>query len=309
MNSENFPARLAADRHPTPSPPGSPVTTPSGRPSNVSAYSGGHIVKPAPWTWMIATYFFFGGLAGMSATLSMAARIAGQRRLADRALLASVLGYIPCGPLLVFDLGKPSRFYNMLRVFRPTSPMSVGTWIFSAFSGALGMSVAGRLFGIFRPFESIARTAAGLLGPALSTYTAVLITNTSVPAWQGARRELPFLFGAGAAASAGAATTMLARPEDAGPARALAIGASLLETGFSELMPRRIGSVGSTYSEGTGGFLHRASTICNMGGAGLLAVLGRRRAAAIAGSGLVLAGACLERFAVIKAGDASANLT
>lgn len=302
-------AQLPPNRHPTPSPAGSPSHTPGGRLTNVSAYATSHIVKPAPWTWMISTYFFFGGLAGMSATLSLAARIAGHRRLADRALLASVIGYLPCGPLLIFDLGKPSRFYNMLRVFRPTSPMSVGTWIFSAFSGALGISVAGRLFGLFRPFEMLARTAAGLIGPALSTYTAVLITNTSVPAWQAARREMPFLFGAGAAASAGAATTLLANPKDAGPARTLAIGAALLETGLSELIPRRIGSVGSTYSGGVSGNLHQVSTICNLGGAGLLAVLGRRRPAAITGASLVLAGACLERFAVVKAGDASANLT
>jgi formate dehydrogenase major subunit len=33
---------------------------------------------------------------------------------------------------LVHDLGRPARFVNMLRVFKVTSPMSVGTWVLSA---------------------------------------------------------------------------------------------------------------------------------------------------------------------------------
>lgn len=296
-------------RHPTPSPDGTPNLTASGREANVSAYAGGPILKRSPWTWMIPTYFFFGGLTGMSATLSLAARLAGRERLADRALMASVLGFLPCPPLLILDLGRPSRFYNMLRVFRPTSPMSVGTWIFSAFGGALSAAAASRASGVFPFLGRLAAAAAGLLGPALSTYTAVLVANTSSPAWHGARRHLPFLFAAGAAASAGAATTAISPTVDAGPARALAIAGALAETAISEVMGRQLGPAGSTYREGVGGSLHLAATACNLVGATLLFTTGRHRRLAASAAGMILAGACLTRFSVVKAGDASAELT
>lgn len=296
-------------RHPTPSPDATPNLTSSGRQANVSAYAGGPILKRSPWTWMIPTYFFFGGLTGMSATLSLAARLAGRERLADRALLASVLGFLPCPPLLIFDLGRPSRFYNMLRVFRPTSPMSVGTWIFSAFGGALSVAAASRGSGRVPLLGGLASGAAGLLGPALSTYTAVLIANTSSPAWHNARRHLPFLFAAGAAASAGAATAILTETAEAAPARALAIGGAVSETLVSELMARQLGPTGSTYREGAGGNLHWAATACNVVGATLLFSAGRHRRLAAAAGGMILAGACLTRFSVVKAGDASAELT
>ena len=74
------------------------------------------------------------------------------------------------------------------------------------------------------------QVAAALLGLPLATYTAALIANTAVPVWHEARRELPFVFAAGAAASAGAAATVAhARPRDAGPARRLAVGGAVAE--------------------------------------------------------------------------------
>ena len=55
---------------------------------------------------------------------------------------------------LVHDLGRPARFLNMLRVFKPTSPMSVGVWILSAYAPAAGAAALGEL----RATASSART-------------------------------------------------------------------------------------------------------------------------------------------------------
>ena len=44
--------------------------------------------------------------------------------------------------MLVLDLGDPLRFHHMLRVFKPSSPMSLGTWSLAAYSLPLTLIVA-----------------------------------------------------------------------------------------------------------------------------------------------------------------------
>src|SRR5919202_4139025 len=100
---------------------------------DVRSYYGRPVIKEPVWEWEIPWYFFAGGLAGASAGLSLVARLAGNERLARRALLAALGGATVSPVLLISDLGKPDRFYNMLRVFKPTSPMSMGTWILTSF--------------------------------------------------------------------------------------------------------------------------------------------------------------------------------
>ncbi|HMI21432.1 MAG TPA: hypothetical protein VK496_00810 [Gaiellaceae bacterium] len=89
--------------------------------------------------------------------------------------------------------GLCDRFYNMFRVVKVTSPMSVGTWILGASGTALGSLAVARRSASFR-VKLAAQTAAGLLGLPLTTYTAALVANTAVPIWHEARRELPFVF-------------------------------------------------------------------------------------------------------------------
>src|SRR5919199_1448328 len=96
------------------------------------SYYGRPVLKEPVWEWEIPWYFFAGGLAGASSGLSLVARLAGNERLARRALLAALGGATVSPVLLISDLGKPERFYNMLRVVKPTSPMSVGTWVLFA---------------------------------------------------------------------------------------------------------------------------------------------------------------------------------
>ncbi|MBV9412987.1 MAG: polysulfide reductase NrfD, partial [Acidimicrobiia bacterium] len=181
------------------------------------------VLKKPVWKWYIPAYFFTGGMAGASSTLAFAARLRGNDRLARRAGLISLAGIAASPVFLIADLGKPGRFYNMLRVAKPTSPMSVGTWLISLFgpmSGAAALSdITGLLPGVGRLCEALA----AVTGPAVSTYTAVLTSDTAIPAWHEAWRELPIVFAGGSAASAGAAAVLVTPAEDAGPARRLVV--------------------------------------------------------------------------------------
>ena len=273
------------------------------------SYYGRPIVKEPTWTWEIPLYFFFGGLAGASADLALISRIAGNDKLVRRAVLVALGGATVSPVLLISDLGRPERFYNMLRVVKPTSPMSVGTWILSAFGPAVGIATASELLGIFPRIGRLAEALSALLGPPLATYTAVLVADTSIPVWHEARRELPLLFAASSAASAGAAAAILTPTEHAGPARRLAIGGALVEIGVAEAMKRRLaGFLAEPYEKGDAGRFDKLSKACSGAGAAIMALAGRkRRAAAVAGGALVLAGGVLERWSVYRAGFQSAR--
>jgi hypothetical protein len=272
------------------------------------SYYGQPIIKEPTWEWQIPCYFFTGGLAGASSGLGLLADLAGNERLARTARLAALAGAAASPVLLILDLGMPKRFYNMLRVFKPTSPMSVGTWILSVFGTSSGIVAATDVLGVFPRLGKAAETVAALLGPALSTYTAVLIADTSIPVWHEARRELPLVFAASSAASAGAAATIFTTPRDAGPARRLLIGGTALEIAVSEAMKRRLGGLAEPYEKEEAGRYERLSTALTASGATLTATHGRRqRWAAVLGGALTLGGAAAKRWAIFKAGFQSAR--
>jgi hypothetical protein len=126
--------------------------------------------------------------------------------------------------------------------------------------------------------------------------------------WHEARKELPFLFGASAAASAGAATTIFLPPREAGPARRLAVAGVVAELGVMEAMQRRLGFVGEVYKKGAAGRFGHLSKVLTATGAAVLATRGRRSSgAAAAGSALVLAGELALRWSVFRAGFQSAR--
>lgn len=281
----------------------------NGQNNGVRSYYGRPIIKEPTWSWEIPWYFFSGGLAGASASLSAVARLAGNEKLARRAGLVALAGTAVSPVFLISDLGKPERFYNMLRVMKPTSPMSVGTWILSAFGTSVGLAGTSEALGVFPRLGRLSGVAAALLGPPLSTYTAVLIADTSVPVWHEARLELPLIFAASSAASAGAAASILTSVEDAGPARRLAVGGALAEITAVEVMKRRLGDLlAEPYEQDEAGRYDKLATAATGLGTVAMGLFGRkRRSAAMAGGALILAGAALERWSIFKAGFHSAR--
>ena len=271
-----------------------------------TSYYGHPVLKPPVWTPEVGIYLFTGGLAGGSAVLAAAARAQGNDALARRALWGALAGAAASPALLIKDLGVPRRFHHMLRVAKPTSPMSVGTWILSAAGTAIGVAAACDTLGVLRGVGRAAEAGAALLGPALSTYTAVLLADTAVPAWHGARHELPFLFAASAAASAGAAATMITPPAHARLARTVTLGGVAAELAAAEVVERRLGELGEPYHRGDAGRFGRAAQALGLVGAGLLgpgtASRGRRRRRTA-----LLAASLCERFSVFQAGTISAR--
>jgi formate-dependent nitrite reductase membrane component NrfD len=272
------------------------------------SYYGHPVIKEPTWTWEIPTYFFTGGLGGASSVLAFSAKLFGNERLSRRALYIGALADAVSAPLLISDLGRPERFHHMLRVFKISSPMNVGAWILTVAGGASNTAAVLELAGILRPVKFLAELVATLFGPPLATYTGVLVANTSVPAWHGARHELPWLFGAGGAATAGAAAGLFLHPADAGPARRLAVAGTVAELALTETMEHRLGGLGEVYRRGPAGRLSKTAKVLAGTGAFVLARRGRRsRAAQLAGGALVLAGSMCMRWSVYKAGFQSAR--
>jgi formate-dependent nitrite reductase membrane component NrfD len=277
--------------------------------TNVSEYPGRPVLKRPVWTWEVPVYFFVGGAAGASAALGLVADLAGERALARNARLSAAAGAAVSPLLLVSDLGRPERFANMLRVFRPTSPMSLGSWTLAAFGGAASVAAASELTGRAPRLGRAAGLAAGLLGPALATYTAVLLAQTSVPAWAGARRRLPAVFAGSAAASAGGLACALTPPRHAAAARRLAVGGALAEVAAFRAMEHGLGEHAAPYRNGPAAALARAAERLTLTGAAVVTLAGRHRAAAAAGGLSLLAGSLCLRLAVWRAGPASADST
>ena len=270
----------------------------------VRSYYDRPVLKEPVWTWEVPWYLFAGELAGASAALSFAARLAGNDRLARSALLIALGGVTASPVLLIMDLGRPERFYNMLRVFKPTSPMSVGTWILTGFGTSTRAAAASDILGVYPRTGRLMEGISALLGPALSTYTAVLIAGTSVPVWHGAGRELPFVFTASSTASAGLAAAILTPLEESGPARRLAVGGAIAELVLIEVMKRRLGRLlTEPYEKEEAGRYEKIARALTGAGAVLMGFADRKlRLTAVAGGALVLAGAATERWAVFKAG-------
>ncbi|MBM9467511.1 polysulfide reductase NrfD [Nakamurella sp. YIM 132084] len=293
-----------------------------------TSYYGRPVVKASPWEADIPAYLFLGGVAAGSSLLAAGADLSGRaslRRGGRLAALAAISGSLYA---LVHDLGRPERFLNMLRVAKPTSPMSVGTWILTAYGPMAGAAGAAELRGLLPArlgplplgwasglLGALARPtgiAAALIAPAVASYTAVLLTDTATPSWHEAHRELPFVFVGSAAAASGGLGLITASSADSGPARRLAAGGVLLELVAERRMERSMGITAEPLHTGTAGRLMRAATACTVAGtvgAVVSALLpGRRGRLASAASGVaLLAGSACTRFAVFEAGQASAR--
>jgi Polysulphide reductase, NrfD len=273
-----------------------------------TSYYGRPVIKEPAWGVPdVPGYLFLGGLAGASSVLAVGAQVSGYGELA-RVAKVGALGAISLSAVaLVHDLGRPERFVNMLRVFKPSSPMSVGSWLLAAYGPVAGAAAVSDLTGILPAAGTAATLGAALLGPGIATYTAALICDTAVPGWHEAHREMPYLFAGSASCAAAGLGLLTLPPEAARPARTLATLAAPAELVAKRLLLRRLGDIAEPYETGRPGRLLRAAEVLTVGGlAG--AVLGRRNRAvsALAGASLLTASA-LTRFGVFEAGLATAR--
>jgi hypothetical protein len=262
------------------------------------------VLKPPPWTWEVPVYLFAGGVAGSSAVIALAARIGGSGgEVVTTSLRIAVLGVVASAALLVSDLGRPTRFLNMLRVFKLRSPMSVGVWLLTAFGGA---SVAALLSGggfasdTVGALEWSALGTSAVLGALVATYTGVLLSATVVPAWNSHAGLLPLHFGAAALGSAAALLELLVDPLP--PLHRIGLVAAAVETiAWLWTEMRTNGPKDRALRSGRAGWLVRASALLSGPAALILRIGGLRSYAAVA----FLLGALLARFGWLDAGRES----
>ncbi|MFI6450466.1 NrfD/PsrC family molybdoenzyme membrane anchor subunit [Streptosporangium amethystogenes] len=271
------------------------------------SYYGQPVLNRPTWkAHDIAGYLFLGGLAGASSTLAAAAELTGRPRLARAGKVGALCALGGSLYALIHDLGRPERFLYMLRVFKVTSPMSVGTWILTVYGPQAGVAAATAVTGLFPRLGRAATVGAALTGPAVATYTAALISNTAVPLWHDGHREMPLLFAGSAAAAAGGLGLLAAPLDEAGPARRAALAGVAVEYAAAKQMERRLGPVAEPLKRGDGGRLLRLGEALSLTGVLIAQAAGRRRrpAAVVAGLAL-LAGSACTRFGLFQAGMAS----
>ena len=278
------------------------------------SYYGKQILKSPVWNWMIAAYLFCGGLSAGAAMLAAGADLTGRPALRKVTRIGSLVSILASLYFLIADLGRPERFHHMLRVAKPSSPMSMGTWILSAYGPGAGVAAVAELMprrlrgtALGRLADWAARPAglsAAATAPGVASYTAVLLSQTAVPAWREAHPYLPFVF-TGSAAASGAGLGMLLAPYDEiAPARRMAVLGAGMEAATSRVMERRLGIEGQAYTTGKAHRLRQLSEVLTVGGA-VGAVIGRNRAAVAASGAALLVGSALQRFAVFEAGVSS----
>jgi formate-dependent nitrite reductase membrane component NrfD len=214
-----------------------PALLPDGRTGGVAGAADPHTAEAEPsyydisflkapvWKWEVAWYFYLGGLsAGAYLLARLAERVGGDRYrdLTRVGTAVAAAAAVPCAPLLILDLGDPKRFHHMLRVWKPSSPMNLGAWTLTAYSGALSLAVlrewlrgdgtdeerslAGRVAdGVL---VSVADAAGVPLALLLAGYTGVLLSCNATPVWS-RNPWLGPMFSAGAVGSGASATGLV----------------------------------------------------------------------------------------------------
>jgi formate-dependent nitrite reductase membrane component NrfD len=279
----------------------------------VSEVNGPFIHAPV-WSGEVATYFWLGGMASGSAFVALACDTAGDHRSAAIARKVALGVVAPAPMLLIGDLGRPDRFLNMMRIFKPRSPMNTGAWCLVAFSGSGALAVTADLTGRSKAARTLGALTA-LLGSYLGSYTGVLLACTAVPLWSGSRTILGPAFVATATATGAAATRLVlvasGLPRDHPTRRALGMietASMLTELAVSELGERRLGDAARALDSGRPGLHFRtAKTLVALGLS--LRLVARRtgpREHELA-SILYLAAGLLFRLAWVGAGAASAR--
>jgi formate-dependent nitrite reductase membrane component NrfD len=290
-------------------------------------YYGRSQLKPAPFeNWVVGGYIFLAGVSGSSALLSAIAETMRGRKaggMARRGRYLSLLAPTIGSALLVYDLHTPKRFYNMLRIAKKTSPMSIGTWILMGFSGFAMLAAGAQLAADIAPkrrwlsrIASLAHLPAGLAGMGLSTYTAALLSATSTPLWAAAPRWMAVRFGSSSVASGAAALSLGERsPRNRRALDAIAVAAlsaELAATMASHRTYERTGVAGAL--QGKWGVAEKLGAtglgvILPLGLQAATLALSRRRPGPVSDAAClaVLFGSLLLRVSMMSAGDTSAS--
>ena len=213
-------------------PQGAPFPTASPE----TGYYGIPLLKRPSWTWEIPLYFFVGGAAGAAAVMGAIADYTGaDPKLVRDARWIAAAGALISPALLISDLGRPERFLNMMRVFKPQSPMSVGVWTLLGFSGgATAAAFAGFMrerYGPWLPIrvlENAGQAASLAFGLPFFNYTGVLIGATAIPVWNENAGNLPLHFGS-SGVSAAVGLLELMGHEKSRALQALGLGAAIIE--------------------------------------------------------------------------------
>ncbi|MEA2694244.1 MAG: hypothetical protein QOJ16_3631 [Acidobacteriota bacterium] len=323
LSGEGSQQRIATEEEAYPSRPDVWRDLPTQGPADAEGptYYGRPMLKEPVWIWAVPLYFYVGGTAGASAVLAAAAQAAGGealRPLVHRGRWVAALGGAVGSGLLITDLGRPERFLHMLRVFRLTSPMSVGSWVLAGMASlAMGSALLSTRRGLLGRLGDAAGYGSALLGFPLAGYTAVLLSNTAVPLWQGTRKSLPALFIASGTSGAGSLLQLLPLPSRTATAvHRFGLAGKVGELAGMAAVEREAeesGKVGAPLREGLGGVLWKTAKAATAASLLLSLLPGRARrgrlgtAAKVATGLLGTAGAIALRFAIFHSGKASAR--
>lgn len=274
----------------------------------------GPLINPPVWTWEVPLYFWFGGVATGSSFVALACDLAGDHRSAAIARKVALAAVLPSPPLLIADLGRPARFLNMLRIFKPRSPMNLGAWSLVAFSNLAVAAVAADALGRPRAARAIGAGNA-VVGGYLGSYTGVLLAATAVPVWARSRLLLGPIFVATATATGAAATRLTlvcaGLPEGHPTRTALGTiesGAMVTELALSALNERRLGPAAQSLEQGTPGRLFKTAKWAVRAGLALRLARGRLGPRAHHVASVCYLGAGLAfRYAWVGAGRNSAR--
>ncbi len=283
-------------------------------PAEFESYYGRPILKVTRWREPhLPAYLFLGELSGAAAVFGLAAAARRRPALARAGRLVAAAAAQAGAVFLTAELGRPERFLNMLRVAKPTSPMSMGSWILVSHNGLTAAAAASSLTGRLRGLGSAAAVGSAVTGPLLAAYPGVLLANTAVPAWHSAHRELPMVFAGGALTAAAAAGltvgALSGNSADLRPARRLALIGAALE-GAAELAIESRAHVDvamEPYKLGDAAALLRGARTATVSGAVLALAARKSRLAAITAAGLLAGGGLCAKYAVLRAGVTSAK--
>lgn len=283
-------------------------------PGTTTTYFDRPLLKQPVWIWSVPAYFYVGGTAGAAATLGLTAQIVDRKGLADlvaRCRWITTAGVALGSVLLIIDLGRPERFANMLRVFRPTSVLNMGSWVLALTGPSAGLAaLTARSAGFAGRVGDVGGAVAGLLGLPLSGYTAVLLADTAVPVWASMSRSLPWLFVASSADGAASVLEQTATsPHEKKIVSLFGTAARVAHLAGARAVAADAGRnerIGRSLTTGPAGSLWRASKAAAAAGLVASVAIKNPRWRAIIGGSLGAAASLSLRFAVFHAGKASA---